>query len=132
MISLATGIDLVEIERFRNLDPRIKIRFCKRVFTDKELNSTGESDEKLAGRFAAKEAAAKALGCGIGPVHWHDLEVLEDPQGKPILELHGEAQNIAQKKGWSSWSVSITHTSVIAAAVVTALINDSPPPKGSG
>jgi holo-[acyl-carrier protein] synthase len=129
MFSLATGIDLVEIDRFRTLDPRIKIRFCKRVFTEAEIVLTGEFDEKMAGRFAAKEAAAKALGCGIGKVCWHDLEILEDAQSKPVLYLHGEAKRIAQLIRWVSWSISITHTVTIAAAVVTVLIEDTALPR---
>jgi holo-[acyl-carrier protein] synthase len=122
MQSVANGIDLVEIERFSKIDPKIKERFCKRVFTSKEIAAADNKDERFAGRFAAKEAAAKALGCGIGDIHWHDLEILNDPSGKPVLHLYGEADRLAHESGWVSWTVSISHTSTTAAAVVTALI----------
>ncbi len=122
MQSVTNGIDLVEIERFSRIDPKIKERFCQRVFTVKEIAAADNKDERLAGRFAAKEAAAKALGCGIGDINWHDLEILNDPRGKPVLHLYGEADRLAREIGWVSWTVSITHTSTTAAAVITALI----------
>ena len=122
MQSVANGIDLVEIERFSRIDPKIKERFCQRVFTANEIAAADNKDERFAGRFAAKEAAAKALGCGIGDINWHDLEILNDDKGKPILLLHGEADRLAREIGWVSWTVSITHTTSTAAAVITALI----------
>lgn len=122
MITLANGLDLVEINRFKTINPKIKVRFCQRVFTEKEIIACNGIDESFAGRFAAKEATAKALGCGIGLVHWHDVEILLDENGKPILYLHGDAKQLAKRNGWTSWSVSITHTSSTAAAVVTAIL----------
>ena len=122
MQTVTNGIDLVEIERFSRIDPKIKERFCQRVFTVKEIAAADNKDERFAGRFAAKEAAAKALGCGIGDINWHDLEILSDPKGKPVLHLYGEAEKLARGIGWVSWAVSITHTSTTAAAVITALI----------
>jgi holo-[acyl-carrier protein] synthase len=122
MQTVTNGIDLVEIERFSRIDPIIKERFCQRVFTVKEIAAADNKDERFAGRFAAKEAAAKALGCGIGDINWHDLEILNDPKGKPVLHLYGEAEKLARGIGWVSWAVSITHTSTTAAAVITALI----------
>jgi len=122
MTSITTGIDLVEIERFRNLNPSIKERFLKRVFTSQELSDCAGKDQSLAGRFAAKEAAAKALGCGIGEVRWQDIEILQDEQHKPMLVLHGKAFEISTTQGWSSWSVSIAHTRDHAIASVTAMI----------
>jgi holo-[acyl-carrier protein] synthase len=124
MQSVTNGIDLVEINRFSRIDPKIKERFCQRVFTAKEITASDNKDERFAGRFAAKEAAAKALGCGIGDINWHDLEILNDPSGKPVLHLYGEAERFAREIGWVSWSVSITHTSTTAAAVITALIEN--------
>jgi holo-[acyl-carrier protein] synthase len=124
MQSVTNGIDLVEIERFSRIDPKIKERFCQRVFTAQEIAAADNKDERFAGRFAAKEAAAKALGCGIGDINWHDLEILNDPRGKPVLHLYAEADKLAREIGWVSWAVSITHTSTTAAAVVTALIEN--------
>jgi len=68
-----SGIDLVEIGRFSRLDPAIRKRFYARVFTPEELGYIGELFNKAAGIFAAKEAVAKALGCGIGPISWQEI-----------------------------------------------------------
>lgn len=126
MTTITTGIDLVEIERFRSLNPAIKKRFLNRVFTTQELSDCAGKDQSLAGRFAAKEAAAKALGCGIGEVKWQDIEIQMDEQKKPVLILHGKASEISTALGWSSWSVSIAHTAEHAVASVTALIEKEP------
>ena len=123
MESIATGVDLVEIERFAYLNPKIKERFLRRVYTKNELKESNQTDQHLAGLFAAKEAAAKALGCGIGQVSWQDMEILNDSEGKPVLQLFGPALSAAQKSGWLAWSVSISHTRLYALASVTALIS---------
>lgn len=125
MISLATGLDMVEIERFHHLNPKIKQRFLERVFTPAERDELKESLQSMAGKFAAKEAASKALGCGIGRVKWQDLELLDNADGKPELVLHAAAAEIANSAGWSCWSVSISHTRQFAVAMVTALIDPS-------
>jgi holo-[acyl-carrier protein] synthase len=122
MNSIATGIDLVEVDRFHNLNPHIKTRFFHRVFTQRELNDPDQSMQHLAGLFAAKEAAAKALGCGIGRVSWQDLEILNDANGKPELILHTQAAEAASQSGWRAWSLTISHTRTYALASVTALI----------
>ncbi len=122
MISIRNGVDLVEIDRLRNLNPKIQERFLKRVFTTLELGESGGMLQHLAGKFAAKEAASKALGCGIGQVGWQELEILKNAQGEPRLLLHGQADQIARQSGWQSWSVSISHTQIQAVAVVTVLV----------
>ena len=75
----------------------------------------------LAGRFAAKEAASKALGTGIGPVVWREMETLCGPAGEPVLRLHGKAQVSAAALKLTTWSVSISDTHTQAAAVAVAL-----------
>ena len=125
MIKVETGIDLVEISRIAEIKPSIRERFLKRVFTTNELEDSQGRDDALAGRFAAKEAAAKALGTGIGDIGWQEIEVTLDSKGKPSLLLHGNAEKIARENGWISSSVSITHTAGVAAAVVTAIIDVS-------
>ena len=119
---ITTGIDLVEITRFEQLNPKIKERFLQRVFTQAELEGAQRSPQHLAGLFAAKEAAAKALGCGIGKVSWKDLEINNNAEGRPELVLHEAAEITAQNSGWKSWSLSISHTRTHAVATVTALI----------
>jgi len=128
MTIIYNGVDLVEIDRFENLNAGIKERFFIRVFTQQERNEANNSLQHLAGKFAAKEAAAKALGCGIGIISWQELEILENPQGKPELFLHGNAVQVAMKADWTSWSVSISHTRTLAIAVVTALGDGIPTP----
>ena len=120
---LRSGVDLVEIQRIQALNPAIRARFLQRVFTPAELAITGDSAESLAGRFAAKEAVVKALGCGIGPVHWQEVEILQGPEGEPLLALHGQARQIAADLGLSVWSVSISHTHAQAVALAVAMGN---------
>ena len=123
MSGIATGIDIVKIDRFKTISPGIKTRFLARVFTPQELMDCAGRDESLAGRFAAKEAAVKALGSGIGVVRWQDIETRLDKQGRPLLFLHGAALELSKEQAWSSWSVSISHTSDYAIASVTALLD---------
>lgn len=116
---LRTGIDLVEVSRLVELNPAIRVRFLQRVFTPGELadaQARGEGNKwlSLAGRFAAKEAVAKALGSGIGPIEWQEIEILSGEQGEPMLELHGKALQAAQQLGITTWSVSISHTHPMA------------------
>ena len=115
---LRTGIDLVEVARLNTLNESVHKRFLKRVFTPLELQQTAEEDQRLAGRFAAKEAAAKALGTGIGPVSFQEIEVGLSENGQPYLNLSGRAREFADKLGLRDWVVSITYTPVYAMAVV--------------
>ncbi len=118
---LRTGIDLIEVERFRSQKPEIRERFIDRVYTDAEREYCGDNDQHLAGRFAAKEAVSKALGCGIGDIAWKEIEILNDEAGMPVLYLHGKASERARQLGLTIWSVSITHLKEYAAAAVSAM-----------
>ncbi|HWQ04478.1 MAG TPA: holo-ACP synthase [Longilinea sp.] len=124
-MQLRTGVDVVEIGRFERLNPNIKPRFLKRVFTPQELEKCSKSNASLAGRFAVKEAVAKALQTGIGPVSWQEIETVEGPAGEPILVLHGEAARLAENLGLHTWSISISHTSTLALAVAIAVSEPS-------
>lgn len=130
MISLRTGIDTIEIARLEQLQPGIKTRFLERVFTPLELAEANGSDASLAGRFAAKEAVAKALGCGIGPVRWQDIEIRKAESGAPLLALHGAALDLAKQAGLASWSISISHNRTFAVAVAVAAGEE--PESGAG
>ena len=121
MTRLRTGIDLVEIERFENAVRRHGARFLKRVFTPQELAEVGDNLASLAARFAAKEAVAKALGTGIGPVRWQEIEVLRGPARQPALHLHGAASQLAEELDLENWSISLSHTHAHAIALVVAL-----------
>lgn len=118
---LRTGVDLIEIERFRSAYQRYDQRFLNRVFTPTELEENGMNMASLAARFAAKEAVAKALGTGIGRISWQDIETRRGISGEPILQLHGAAEQLAGEQHLSTWSLSLSHTQVYAIAFVVAL-----------
>jgi holo-[acyl-carrier protein] synthase len=118
---LASGVDLVEIERMQSVIERYGERFLNRVFTARELDEVGSNMSSLAARFAAKEAVSKALGTGIGRVAWREIEILRGPARQPILVLSGEAQLLAQQLGLDQWSVSLSHTQGHAIALVVAI-----------
>jgi holo-[acyl-carrier protein] synthase len=121
MPSLATGVDLVEIDRIRSVIEGHGARFLQRVFTPQELAEVSDNYASLAARFAAKEAVAKALGTGIGLVAWKEIEILRGPNRQPILHLHGAAQSLAQELGLRHWSISLSHSHADALAFVVAM-----------
>jgi holo-[acyl-carrier protein] synthase len=118
---LSTGVDIILISRLLEMKPEIRARFLKRVFTARELAEVGDSPQSLVGRFAAKEAVAKALGCGIGPLGWQSIEVLRGAAGEPLLQLHEAAQARAGELGLTTWSLSISHSAEHAVAFVVAV-----------
>ncbi len=120
MMILHSGVDIVEIDRLVELQDAIKPRFLARVFTPEELRLAGGSEGRLAGRFAVKEAVAKALGCGIGRVSWQEIEVLQDQAGKPLLVLHGKALEMSNQLDIQTWSISISHTATLAIGFAVA------------
>lgn len=120
-MKLATGVDLIEIARIEEVVTRHGKHYLERVFTPAELEYCGKRAESLAGRFAAKEAVAKALGTGIGDVAWTEIEILGDEQKAPKLTLHGRAQIKARELGLTSWSISISHSQSHSVAFVVAL-----------
>ena len=118
---LVVGTDLVEISRFARALARHGERLRARLFTPREQAQCGLRVDSLAARFAAKEAAAKALGTGIGAVRWVDLEIITNAQGAPSLVLHGQAARRAEALGIREWAVSLSHTANCATAVVVGL-----------
>jgi len=121
---LGHGIDLVETHRVAEILERHGQRFLDRVFTPGEQTHGATSRrrvEHLAGRFAAKEAALKALGTGLTHgLTWTDLEVVVLPSGGPMLRLHPRAAALASALGISEWHLSISHTESHAIASVLA------------
>jgi holo-[acyl-carrier protein] synthase len=117
---VATGVDLVEIERFRAVIERHGSRFLERVFTPAELEEAGKHLASLAARFAAKEAVAKALGTGIGPVSWREIEIRRGAERQPLLLLHGAAAQLSADLGLTQWSISLSHSQGMAVAVAFA------------
>ncbi len=116
------GIDMVEVKRIEKALRRWGERFQNKVFTAHEINyclRKRNSSPNFAARFAAKEAFVKALGIGFRRgIHWKDVEVQRDPLGKPILRLHGRAQEILQKEKIRGVFVSLTHDGEYGSATV--------------
>ena len=122
---IAHGIDLVDCPRIEQMIQRHGERFIKRVFTAAEqayAEANKNDVEKLAGRFAAKEAVLKLIGTGWrGKIAWTDIEIINNPAGQPEVTLSGEVRKIADKLGIKHISVSITHTANFAIASAVAL-----------
>src|SRR4030042_5654215 len=120
---VAHGIDLVDCPRIEEMIQRHGERFVNRVFTATEqayAEKNKNSIEKLAGRFAAKEAILKLIGTGWrGKIAWTDIEVINNSTGQPQVTLTGEVKKLAGGLGIKHISISITHTAnfVIASAV---------------
>ncbi|HSM70983.1 MAG TPA: holo-ACP synthase [Anaerolineales bacterium] len=120
-MNLRTGIDLIEISRIEEVVARHGKHYLERIYTPAELEQCGKRSESLAGRFAAKEAAAKALGRGIGDIGWQEVEILGDEQNAPALNLHGAAEQLAKELGVTTWSVSISHDQTHSVAMVVMI-----------
>ena len=124
-MNIAHGIDLVDFPRIAEMFERHGQRFMDRVFTAAEqqyANANKNKMEKLAGRFAAKEAILKLLGTGWrGKIAWTDIEIINNEMGQPQVTISGEVKEIARRLGIGDISVSITHTANFAIASATAL-----------
>lgn len=119
---MRVGIDVVKIERIKHLQ-RHK-NFFEKVFTSKErayIEQNGAKAVTVAGLFAAKEAVAKALGRGLGPVSFQEIEIVHDPSGKPGVQVTGAGAALLQEKEFSELQISISHESEYAVAIALAL-----------
>jgi holo-[acyl-carrier protein] synthase len=116
------GVDIAEVERVKAAIERHGEVFLRRVFTAKEreyCEKFKNKFERYAGRFAAKEAAMKALGTGWSRgVRWVDVEVVREKGGRPTMALAGEAGKLAEQLGVKRIALSITHTAEQALAQV--------------
>ena len=119
---IGLGVDLSEVPRIKAAIERHGEPFLRRIFTPDEIaycERFKNKFERYAGRFAAKEAAMKALGTGWRRgVRWIDLEVVRQQSGRPTMALGGEAAKIAAALGVRNISISITHTEAQALAQV--------------
>lgn len=122
MSVIGVGVDLVDIERFRrSLERTPSMR--TRLFTAAELDYVARQADpvpSLAARFAAREAAMKALGVGLGAFGFHDVWVERAASGQPSLIVTGRAQELADEAGVATWHLSLTHSDLMAAAYVVA------------
>jgi holo-[acyl-carrier protein] synthase len=127
-VKLLLGLDLAEVDRVAAVLQRWGDRFLDRVFRPGEISRSRRHAraraEHVAGRFAAKEAAMKALGTGWRGLAFRDIEVGRDPRGKPVISFHGRALARAEHLRVIDAEVSITHTKTLAAAVVALTTED--------
>ena len=118
------GVDIVEVERIRGIVERQGDRFLRRVFSDEELRycrRCAHPEQRLATRFAAKEAVLKALGVGWSKgTRFRDVEVRANELGAPSVELHGRALEISRSLGVERLHVSLSHDTRYAVAQVVA------------
>lgn len=120
---IGVGIDAVELDRFRRTLARTP-KIAERLFSDEErayANRRRDPTERLAARFAAKEATMKAMGVGLWKFSFRDVEVVRAPSGAPSLHLHGRAAELAEELGVTAWRLSLTHTERTASAIAIAL-----------
>jgi holo-[acyl-carrier protein] synthase len=113
------GVDIVEVERIERAVDRFGDRFMRRVFTEQEIVYSMNKIhpyQKLAARFAAKEAAFKALGTGV--TKWKEAETMIEPSGKPTLHLHGKAAERARSLAAVRTFISASDTAQYAMAIV--------------
>jgi holo-[acyl-carrier protein] synthase len=119
---VGTGIDIAEVPRIRHAIERFGDRFLRRIFTVREIvycDSKANRVERYASRFAAKEAAMKALGTGWNHgVRWRDCEVVRPPGQRPTIIFHGKAADFAAKLGAKNASLSISHSADLGIAQV--------------
>ena len=119
---VGTGIDIAEVPRIAQSIERFGDRFLRRVFTEGEMNycdSKANRVERYAARFAAKEAAMKALGTGWNRgVRWRDIEVVRQPGSRPTIQFYGKASEFAMRLNARNVALSLSHTPEQAIASV--------------
>jgi len=119
---VGTGIDIIEVARIGEAIERFGPRFLERIYTSVEIRycqSKHNATERFAARFAAKEAALKALGTGwrLG-VQWKDVEIRREADGRPTVDFSGKAAEVAARLGARRASLSLSHTAEQAIAQV--------------
>jgi len=112
------GIDIIEIARIEKAIANRGERFLRRIYTEPELRLYHHKTSSLAARFAGKEAVIKALKTKSESIGWKEIEILADPSGKPLVHLHGKAQNQADGLGLNNLAISISHSREYAVAFV--------------
>jgi holo-[acyl-carrier protein] synthase len=119
---VGTGIDIAEVPRIGESIERFGERFLRRIYTEGEIqycDSKANRVERYAARFAAKEAAMKALGTGWSRgVRWRDIEVVRQPGGRPTIKFHGKAAEFAAELSAKNVALSLSHTKEQAIASV--------------
>ena len=124
MAVVGIGVDVVDVARFQLARDR-RPRILERLFTEGEQRDARGATQRYAARFAAKEAVMKSLGVGVGSVPWRSIEVVKAPSGAPSVRLHGEAAALAERRGATRFSISLTHSDLTAIAMVVAEDGDA-------
>lgn len=123
---VGTGVDIAEVPRIAAAIERFGDRFLHRIFTANEIRyceSKANKVERYAARFAAKEAALKAIGTGWrGGISWTEVEVTREPGGRPTITFHGVARGFAEKLGARRAHLSISHT--VDHAIAQVILED--------
>ena len=130
----AIGVDLIEIDRVVRLVEEYGERFLHRVFTETELSWADGQGERIAGRFAAKEAVLKVIGTGLAEgISWKEVEIIAGSKGAPIVTLSGVAAERAAEAGIGKIHISISHDKerVVAFAVGEAAGDGASPAAGA-
>jgi len=119
-MKLFLGTDICEIDRIQSLYDKYGEKFLKKTYTDAEISYCLSRPkliaQRLAVRFAAKEAASKALGVGINKlgwsrgINWKDIELARSEKGSVELRLYDKARNFAEELGITNWAVSVSHS----------------------
>jgi holo-[acyl-carrier protein] synthase len=127
VLIIGIGVDMVEIERIRHALERHGTTFLDRILSKEERDliegerlTSARIVEFVSGRFAAKEAVAKALGTGIGKIAWSDIHIIRTETGAPAILVSGEALKASQTRQIKNWHISISHTQTNAIAYVIA------------
>ena len=124
-VAIFCGTDIVSVERIKNSINELGDTFLKRIYTDEEISYCESRRmskfQSYAARFAAKEAAYKALSPDTAEgVRWHDAEIVRKDNGKPVLVFHGRLEEIANERGLtaSEFDVSLSHDDTFAIATI--------------
>jgi phosphopantethiene--protein transferase domain len=119
-MNISCGTDIIETKRVKDAVKKWGDAFLQRVFTQKEIAYSMKHRfyfEPLAARFAAKEAVLKAFGDGISGANLKDIEIINDPSGRPVVTLKGKMKKLGQHQRVNAISVSMSHTRNYAQAM---------------
>ena len=123
-MEILQGIDLLEVERIKKIYLNYKNKFLKKILTDSEIKQIKKNQKiyyKIAGKFSAKEAVAKAIGTGFSDgIKIKDIEIINLKNGKPIINLHGKAKK--RLGNIESSSISISNDGGFVVSIATFLI----------
>lgn len=129
MAILGIGTDIIEVPRIALMIQKHGELFVQRVYTPHEIgycSSSKATNQHYAGRWAAKEAVLKALGTGWAKgIHWTDIEIRNEPGGRPKIRLSGAARDLCEQRGIAEILITISHCRTFAVAYAVAMRNSN-------